>query len=83
MLTVFNTSSSHFILKGHGTHTSGTVLGRRAINGITESKGIADGVAYDAKIAFLDIGQGANIFTPNIPRILGTGRPYAKIHSAR
>ena len=68
---------------GHGTHTSGTVLGRRAINGITESKGVADGVAYDAKIAFLDISKGENLTIPDFARLLGTGRPYAKIHSAR
>ena len=68
---------------GHGTHTSGTVLGRRAINGITESKGVADGVAYDAKIAFLDIMIGNEFYNPPMSRVLKTGRPYAKIHSAR
>ena len=72
-------------LFGHGSHTSGTAVGRRAINGKDESKGIADGVAYDAKIAFFDleVGQSGLKFPTYLDRLLGVGRPYAKIHSAR
>ena len=65
---------------GHGTHCSGTVLGRRAIDGRTESRGVADGVAYDAKIAFIDVGleETQMLLVPPADRLLQTGRPYAK-----
>ena len=42
----------------HGTHVAGTIIGRRAVDGRTETEGIADGVAPEAKIAFFDIGDG-------------------------
>ena len=37
---------------------AGTIVGRRASNGQTESDGRADGIAPDSKIAFFDIGGG-------------------------
>ena len=69
---------------GYGTYTSGTIAGRRAIHRVEESKGIADGVAYDAKLTFLDIGKSASeLLFLDTSQIVGTGRLYAKIHSAR
>merc|ERR1712157_10804 len=41
-------------IDGHGTHVSGTIAGKRTVNG----KGLADGVAYEAKIAFFDTQRG-------------------------
>ena len=35
----------------------GTVAGHRAENGNTESTGMADGIAKDAKLAIFDIGN--------------------------
>ena len=40
----------------HGTHVAGTIAGRRANGGRTESTGTADGIAFKAKLAFFDIG---------------------------
>ena len=42
---------------GHGTHVAGTILGKKALDGINESSGLADGVAPGAKLAFIDIGD--------------------------
>ena len=69
---------------GHGTHVAGTICGKRSVDGVKESSGIADGIAYESKIAFIDIGDpNYNIKIPSVNRLLNVGRPYAKIHSAR
>lgn len=74
---------------GHGTHVVGTLVGRRSIDGKVESKGVADGIAYDAKVAFVDVSYYSFekdterfIMSP-ITRVIATGRPHAKVHSAR
>eukprot|EP00562_Extubocellulus_spinifer_P001757 CAMPEP_0178474814 /NCGR_PEP_ID=MMETSP0696-20121128/2794_1 /TAXON_ID=265572 /ORGANISM="Extubocellulus spinifer, Strain CCMP396" /LENGTH=1296 /DNA_ID=CAMNT_0020102075 /DNA_START=71 /DNA_END=3961 /DNA_ORIENTATION=- len=68
---------------GHGTHTSCTIAGKRATNGIQESSGAADGIAPKSRISFLDIGTASgSLTTPSDNELLSTGRPEAKIHSA-
>lgn len=42
---------------GHGTHVCGTIAGHKSIDGITETIGFANGVAMNAKIAMIDIGN--------------------------
>jgi subtilisin family serine protease len=67
---------------GHGTHTAGTIAGKRAIDGATESDGAADGIAPEAKIAFADVGDETGaLVLPSDNALLSTGRPNAKIHS--
>lgn len=56
-------------MKGHGTHVVGTAIGRRAINGLSESTGEADGIARAAKVSFVDLGV--------------TGKPRSKLCSCR
>ena len=70
---------------GHGTHVVGSIVGRRAIDGRTESDGMADGVAKDAKVAFFDCGAGGDSLS--VPadkgRYLGVGTSAgARIHSS-
>ena len=70
---------------GHGTHVVGTIVGHRAVDGRTESDGLATGVAKDAKVAFIDCGAGGDSLA--IPadkgRYLGVGTSAgAKIHSS-
>ena len=68
---------------GHGTHTSCTIAGKRATDGIEESAGAADGIAPQARVAFIDIGTAlGSLTTPSDNELLNTGRPEAKIHSA-
>ena len=69
---------------GHGTHTSASIAGRRSVDGLVESDGVADGVAPSARLAFLDIGDSqGQLKTPSDNVILETGRSEgAKIHSA-
>lgn len=43
---------------GHGTHVCGTIAGRKAEDGITESDGLVDGIARGAKLAFFDCSRG-------------------------
>lgn len=45
------------VSNSHGTHVAGTIAGRRAVAGTTESNGSADGVARGAQLAFFDIGN--------------------------
>ena len=69
---------------GYGIYISGTIARQHAIHGVEESKGISDGVAYDVKLTFLDIGKSTGeLLFPDTSRIVGTGHLYAKIHSAR
>jgi len=79
-----NAADTLDFLYGHGTHTAGSMLGHRAIDGINESRGRANGIAYKAKVAIMDIAYNVNGSVSDIPteRLLNTGRPYAKIHSA-
>ena len=69
---------------GHGTHTSASIAGRRSVDGLVESDGVADGIAPSARLAFLDIGDSqGQLKTPSDNVILETGRSEgAKIHSA-
>jgi len=68
---------------GHGTHTSGTVLGKKA-----DGTGIADGIAPEAKVAFVDIGTKRGFLRiPPDDELLEAGRGpemkvKAHIHSA-
>lgn len=48
-------------LKGHGTHVVGTAVGRRAIKGLSESKGEVDGIARAAKVSFVDLGVSGTL----------------------
>lgn len=46
---------------GHGTHVSGIIVGRKSPDGVSTNEiGIADGVARDAKLAFVDIAFGSS-----------------------
>ena len=70
---------------GHGTHVVGSVLGRKSTDGSTESTGMADGVAYDAKVAFYDISYGADLLLTPGTAIALFDPGYnagARIHSA-
>jgi len=66
---------------GHGTHVAGTVAGKRE-----GSKGIVDGLAPGAKLAFFDIevSGSPSLSVPSNPStVLDQGRiASAKIHSA-
>ena len=68
---------------GHGSHVSGTVLGKKA-----DGTGIADGIAPEAKLAFVDIGTKRGFLrVPPDKKLLETGRlpemkVKAHIHSA-
>lgn len=64
---------------GHGTHVAGIIAGDRSNqNDIAAGQGIAPG----AKIAFVDIAKGDHILRiPPIDRLLGAGRPQAKLHN--
>lgn len=42
---------------GHGTHVCGSIAGRKSEDGVEEMDGFVDGIAYDAKIAFFDVGS--------------------------
>lgn len=73
----------------HGTHTSGSVAGRRAIDGVRESDGEADGAATGAKLSFYDIGDADRpyyLVTPSDSReIFAAGHQHngpSHIHSA-
>ncbi|GMH89717.1 hypothetical protein TL16_g11543 [Triparma laevis f. inornata] len=70
---------------GHGTHVAGSVLGRKSTNGNSEGDGFADGIAYDAKLAFFDVGWGADLLlTPDTAsELIDPGYDAgARIHSA-
>ena len=44
-------------VNGHGTHVCGTIAGHKTLDGISGTDGFVNGVAKNAKIAFVDIGQ--------------------------
>lgn len=70
---------------GHGTHVSGSIAGNRAPEGGTATGGAADGIAKDAKLAFLDVGSGGPSLSIPTDRtyLLETGKSAgAKLHSA-
>jgi len=69
---------------GHGTHCAGTIAGKRAIDGISESRGLVDGVAPGAKLAFFDMGlSDGSLKAPNPGYLLQFGLDAgAKLHSA-
>jgi len=70
---------------GHGTHVAGALAGRRSSDGdFNEDEiGFGDGIALDAKIAFLDIGRhdGALRIYPDRRLFLPANSIGAKIHS--
>mmetsp|Transcript_44862 Transcript_44862/g.65927 ORF Transcript_44862/g.65927 Transcript_44862/m.65927 type:complete len:933 (+) Transcript_44862:60-2858(+) len=74
-----NSKDSKF---GHGTHVCGTVAGRKAVDGKTQTSGAADGIAKDAKIAFIDIGADDGSLVVDVEDVLNTGEDIAHIHSA-
>lgn len=53
---------------GHGTHVSGTVAGQRAVDGITESAGLADGVCcvYNIIICIFYIKMAVSFRLPQV-----------------
>jgi len=71
-------ADSSDVSSGHGTHVTGTAVGKRSTDGGVEGEalGFADGVAIDGKVAFFDIGAGSSccsvptaatsLFTPGI-----------------
>ncbi|GMI38814.1 hypothetical protein TeGR_g13533, partial [Tetraparma gracilis] len=73
---------------GHGTHVVGSIVGRRStngrVNGETSTLG-EEGMAYDAKVAFYDIGiTNGGLQTPyDLSEIFDNGYAAgARIHSA-
>jgi len=65
------------VYEGHGSHVAGSIAGS-----LPSEKGISEGIAFDAKIAFIDIGSAdGRLETPDVRRLLDTGSPYAKIHT--
>lgn len=84
MIQYVNYSDSTDIVNGHGTHISGTIAGRRSDDGKTETDGLVDGVAPDAKIAFFDLALKDQIHLPgSMKSLLDPGmRAGARIHSA-
>lgn len=69
---------------GHGTHVVGTLLGRRAKDGKTESQGVADGVARNAKVAFFDLAKSiGGTLRMSVPTSAFeyVGKAGSKIHS--
>jgi len=73
-------------IKGHGTHVAGTIAGSKTTDGYNNVTGMADGVAKDAKLAFLDIGMtngGLKIPDAGLSVLIAAGQNAgAKIHSA-
>jgi len=71
---------------GHGTHVCGTIVGHKAVDGVAESHGFADGTAKNAKVAFFDIGRRflKILKLPNqISTVLAAGTAAnANLHSA-
>lgn len=70
--------------KGHGTHVAGTIAGHKSLDGASGSHGYANGVAPDAKLAFVDIGDATDkLDIPYIHDLLDYGYGAgARIHSA-
>lgn len=72
--------------KGHGTHVAGTIAGHKSLDGTTSLNGYGNGVAPDAKLAFVDLGKTGmgGLSVPNpVSLLLKYGRNAgAKIHSA-
>ena len=45
------------------------------MDGIRESRGVAEGIAYESRVAFIDIGdQNYNIKIPSVDRLMKVGR---------
>ena len=56
VIQYFSFADGKAVSSSHGTHVAGTIAGRRATDGRTESTGAADGIASGAQLAFFDIG---------------------------
>jgi len=71
---------------GHGTHVAGTIAGQRSDDGRTATDGFVDGIAYNAQIAFFDIGKddpSASLLVPGASTLLNPGyNAGARVHSA-
>jgi len=73
-------------IKGHGTHVAGTIAGHKSLDGNQGLDGFANGVAPDAKLAFVDLidtASGVMMMPAEMSDVLDHGKNAgARIHSA-